>query len=318
MLTDYSENQMKTIDINDQDALNFIGELEGADFVSPSTTTKQVIKKFANKTLIGEFLPWSETNKEIQFRPCEVSLWGGYNGSGKSQLLGQIAAWNLSQSIWAIASLEMPYLQSHIRMLRQVSASRIPSDEFIYEFNNWADNKLWYYDRLDSVPSQVMLGIIIYAASELKVNHFIIDSLVKCRIGREDYDKQMQFVEKLSAIAKQYKIHIHLVHHMRKKENEEVMPTKFDFRGAGEITDLVDNCFIFFRNKKKERLLRQNKHTEETHNQFDQFLKCEKQRYGEWEGIKGLWFHQDSLQYTSRQNQTMLYNRLQLKNESIK
>ena len=295
------------IDLNDTEALKFIGELEGADFVAPSYMTEEIIKEYSGNQLIGETLPWSETHKNVRFRPCEISLWGGYNGSGKSMLLGQVAAWNLPSSNWAIASLEMPIIKSHKRLLQQVSGTYHPSDEFVKEFNDWADNRLWYYDRLDSIPSAVMVGVTTYAAEKLKINHVIIDSLVKCRIGRDEYDKQMQFIEKLSAIAKQYKIHIHLVHHMRKKENEEVMPTKFDFRGAGELTDLVDNVFIIYRNKKKERLIRQNKAKDEDLNQFDHYFKCEKQRYGEWEGVTGLWFNTQNLQFTTQQNKTMLY-----------
>lgn len=287
------------IDLNDTDALSFYGKLEHADIVSPSQAEVEVIKSFTDQEY-GLMLPWAKTHNKVRIREGEVSLWGGVNGHGKSLLLGQIAAWTCAQEPWCIASLEIPFVKSLNRIVRQASGGHHPSNEWIGRFVNWADRKLWFYDRLDSVPHEAMLGVICYSAKELGVKHFVIDSLVKCSIGREDYDRQMRFVEALSTIAKQFDMHVHLVHHMRKGQTEDHIPTKFDFRGAGEITDLADNVFITHRNKKKERQIKgaSEEARKKLEQQPDQFLVCAKQRYGDWEGVMGLWFDHDSLQYT--------------------
>ena len=71
------------------------------------------------------------------------------------------------------------------------------------------------------------------------------------------------------------------------------IPGKFDAKGAGVITDMVENVFIVWRNKKAER-----------GNNADQkptaMLRCDKQCTGEWEGLLGFWFHPESMQYLER------------------
>ena len=79
--------------------------------------------------------------------------------------------------------------------------------------------------------------------NKLGCKHIVIDSLMKCGIGEEDYQAQGDFVDKLCWIAKKYDVHIHLVHHMRKGRSEDDIPDKFDVKGASRITDMVDNLF---------------------------------------------------------------------------
>ena len=113
-------------------------------------------------------------------------------------------------------------------------------------------------------------------------------------------------MDKLCWAAKANLCHIHLVHHIRKTEKETNIPDKFDIRGASEITDLVDNVFIVFRNKAKEAKVREGQEVGE--DDPDNLLVCAKSRHGEWEGILKLWFHQESKQYVpSPNNQTMRY-----------
>ena len=52
----------------------------------------------------------------------------------------------------------------------------------------------------------------------------MIDSLVKCGVGVDDYNAQKKFVDALCWAAKQHKVHIHLVNHIRKGNNETEIP----------------------------------------------------------------------------------------------
>jgi len=192
-----------------------------------------------------------KTHKLIGLRKGEVSLWAGINGHGKSQLLGQVCAWGLNNSKWLIASMEMLPEATMARMSQQAAGCN-PSDQYLMNVLNWTDNRLWIYDQTDTVKLDRILAIVHYAAKKLGINHIVIDSLIKCGINRDAYDKQAEFVDKLCWTAKNNLCHIHLVHHMRKGEKEESIPGKFDIRGASEITDLVDNVFIVHRNKRKE------------------------------------------------------------------
>jgi len=280
---------------DDVDYIQFIGTQESQYIIKPSELKEDVLSIFTGAgDLRGDILPWSKTHNYVKLRPGEVTVWAGINGHGKSQLLGQVCAWGLKHSKWLIASMEMKPSRTMHRMVRQVSGTSNTSESFVNKFLDWTDDRLWIYDQTDTVKAERILGMVHYAAKELGINHIIIDSLMKCGIRKDDMDGQAAFVDRLCWAAKSNNIHIHLVHHMRKGERESNVPDKFDVRGAGEITDLVDNVFIVHRNKAKEiKAAAGNADPTEP----DCVLKIAKQRNGEWEKSILLWFNQDSLQY---------------------
>lgn len=287
--------------LTEKDFIHFVGKKE-SQFISPASEwTDELIKRFnGDISISGDLLPWNKTHDNIRLRPGEVSIWGGYNGHGKSQLLNQVCAWNLSSKRWLIASMEMKPSATMYRMTRQVSCSRTPSDEFVKEFMKWTNGRLWIYDQLDTVKQERIIGMVHYAAQELNIDHIIIDSLMKCGIETDDYNAQKEFVDKLCWAAKSENIHIHLIHHMRKGQSEYSRPGKHDFRGAGELTDLADNLFVVFRNKQKEQKRREGKSVNEK--EGDCILYVDKQRHGEWEGGFQFWFQKESMQYISNIN----------------
>lgn len=280
----------------DAELLHFKGKQESQWIEPASRWTDDVIARVnGNIAVRGDLMPWSKTHNCIKLRPGEVSLWGGINGHGKSMLLNQVCAWNLPVKNWLIASLEMKPAATMQRMCRQVIGTNQPSDEYIRKFMSWTDDKLWIYDQTDTVDSDRILAMVYYAAHDLEINHIIIDSLVKCGLGRADThatsNAQAAFIDRLCWAAKTTNCHIHVVHHMRKGQDEYHEPDKMDFRGAGEITDLVDNVFIIHRNKRKEV------RGEEAPDEPDCTLRCAKQRHGEFEGAFKLWFHAASQQF---------------------
>ena len=70
---------------------------------------------------------------------------------------------------------------------------------------------------------------------------------MKCVGGEDSYNEQKMFVDELTAVARDYDIHIHLVHHIRKLGNDETRPSKFDLRGSSSIADQVDNVLLMWR-----------------------------------------------------------------------
>jgi twinkle protein len=130
---------------------------------------------------------------------------------------------------------------------------------------------------------------------ELGVQHFFVDSLMKCVPGEDDYNAQKYFVDELTALARDHNIHIHLIHHIRKLASEEIMPNKNDVKGSGAISDQVDNVLMVWRNKKKEH----DMHLKGTADKFtpDAMLMCHKQRNGEAEEWYNLWYNKESQQF---------------------
>lgn len=235
---------------------------------------------------------WQKTGTKVRFRAGEVSLWAGINGHGKSMFLSQVELDLCFQAERVmVASFEMnPVKQMH-RMSRQAYAGREPTIPFLRKFHAWTDGRLWMYDHVGAVEWRKVIAVMRYAVKKFGITHFVVDSLMKCVKGEDDYNAQKDFVNELCAFAVAHGVHVHLVHHMRKGESEHKTPGKFDVKGAGAITDVVDNLFIVWRNKKAE----QEKNGDPTC-----ILACEKQRNGEFEGKFGFWFDPDSQQYLER------------------
>ncbi len=256
-------------------------------------------------------MPWRKTHGLIQFRPGEVTVWGGANGNGKSLVTGQVALSLCAQDERiCIASFEMKPMKTLERMGRQWSGfnpgdpafcgSVEARDELVklYEqFAEWTDKRLWLYDQQGTVTTSQVCAVVRYCAKELGVTQFFVDSLMKCVSGEDDYNGQKAFVDELTAIARDYSMHIHLVHHIKKPDSEDAKPNKYQYKGSGAITDQVDNVISVWRNKSKERKREQGGDVNE--NDPDTLLICDKQRNGEWEGSIGLWYDRNSQQFVA-------------------
>lgn len=246
-------------------------------------------------------LPWPRLADKVALRPGEVSLWFGFNGHGKSLLLGQGVVSLGAQNVrCCIASFEMRPRKTLARMARQFADADQPSPSQVRDFVQWAQGRIWLYDQTSTVDAERLYAVIRYAADRLQVQHFIVDNLTKCVAADDDYAGQKQVVDKLTALAQGLNIHIHLVHHARKDRDETRPPRKMDALGAGAITNLVDNVFIVWRNKAKYEKNEVDK------NQPDAILICDKQRHGNgWEGLQNLTFHRRSMQYIERGSSAM-------------
>lgn len=254
-------------------------------------------------------MPWRKTHALIQFRPGEVTVWGGANGNGKSLVTGQMGLSLCAQGARVcIASFEMKPSKTLERMGRQWSNFNPEDPAFrgsreataqlldVYgQFRDWTDDKLWLYDQQGTVTASQVCAVVRYCAKELKVSHFFVDSLMKCVAGEDDYNGQKLFVDELTAIARDHAIHVHLVHHIKKPANEDYKPNKYDYKGSGAITDQVDNVISVWRNKAKERAREAGKMVNDQ--DPDALLICDKQRNGDWEGNIGLWFDRTSQQF---------------------
>ena len=256
-------------------------------------------------------MPWRKTHGMVQFRPGEVTVWGGANGNGKSLVTGQIALSLCAQGEKVcIASFEMKPAKTLERMGRQFSGFNPDDPAFagsedamrelidVYEqFRDWTDDKLWLYDQQGTVTAKQVAAVVRYCAKERGITHFFVDSLMKCVASEDDYNGQKMFVDELTSIARDNGIHVHLVHHIRKPADESHKPSKYDYKGTGAITDQVDNVISVWRNKAKEKKKDEGKLVEDK--EPDALLICDKQRNGEWEGSIGLWFHRESMQYVA-------------------
>jgi twinkle protein len=241
----------------------------------------------------GTSMPWAKLGNHFAMRRGEVTLWFGFNGHGKSLLLGQAMLSAAAQGERScVASFEMRPRKTLARLARQWVDSFAPAPREVSDFVRWARGRMWLYDQVGTVDPDRVFAVIRYAADKLSVRHFVVDNLTKCVAADDDYTGQKLIVDKLTALAQQLDIHIHLVHHARKGVDEARPPRKMDALGASAITNLVDNVCIVWRNKAKYEAPTLDR------NQPDAILIVDKQRHGSgWEGSLKLTYHQRSLQY---------------------
>jgi twinkle protein len=261
--------------------------------------TRTLDRMYGDKKKVGTLLPWSNTHENVLLRPGELSIWAGVNGHGKSLLLSHVmldAA--MRGKISVTASMEMPPEATLERMVRQTCGTSTPPYELSAKILiDTLSDYIFVFDHIGTVRTRVILAVIRYCAEKLKPDHFVIDSLMKCGINADDYNGQKRFIDQLTAIAKDTGMHIHLVAHSRKRENEKGLMDKFDVKGTSEITDMADNVFTVWRNKEKENERKRPQPRSQILDGPDCILICDKQRHGEWEGKIGLTFHNPSFQY---------------------
>lgn len=266
--------------------------------------TEDVVHYFHGEKTPGASLPWRKTKEKIRFRPAEVTLWSGMNGHGKSLVLGQMSLGFVTQrQKVCILSFEMRPVVTLARICRQAMGCSVPGEQDIRDFTEITDPWIYLYDQQGAVRADQVLAVLRYAASKLDVGHVIIDSFMKCGIpedGPNAFNAQKEFLDKLTSIARDTGMHIHLVAHSRKQKDELAPPGKMDVKGSGSITDQVDNVITVWRNKAKERELQEKGVCQAS--DPDAMLIVDKQRNGEWEGRIGLWFVPEALQYVESQH----------------
>jgi len=292
-------------DFTDQDLQAVLAKAEANSLRSFDDFEGQVAKMFANPGLSGIRLPWAKVEDLVRLQPKTVSIWAGINKHRKSTLLNQCALWATKQTKVGIASLEMPAEMLSQMMITQASATEKPSPEYASKIFEAVGEKLWFYDRLGSVPPIEILGAC-HAMAGKGCELIIIDSLSLCRVS-DDMERERTFMSELTALAKALNVHIALVHHVRKpgQGGDEYVPSRFDVKGSGSIVDLCDQLFLCWANKAKAKAeykqslgMTLDEKEKERLEEADQRLIVAAQRYAPFEGQINLWHH-PSRQFTA-------------------
>lgn len=281
-----------------------------------STFADAVVDRFHGATSASswETLGFDKMAGCFDLRPGEVTLWAGVNGHGKTTFLSN-AMLNVMHAGGkvALASLEMSPASSMAKMTRQAAAVPVPAVPYIRGFHQWTDGRLWIYDHVGKVAPERMHAVATYVRKELGIEHLVIDSLMKCGMGTDDYTGQKNFVDGLCSIARDTGLHVHLVVHMRKGETEHKPADKFDVKGAGEISDLADNLVIVWKDQRKHEALDDmarkapadvdEAELEKIKGRPDAIVRVAKQRHFEFEGKFLFWFDKGSQLYLESRHQ---------------
>lgn len=288
-------SKVEKLIINDDQIDNYFAQrdlTEHTKIKSPSNYGEEVIDYLKNDIGGGIELPFAYTNDKFKIRMGETTIVTGYSGHGKTAWLSYIMYKTLPMSKILIASFEMLPKATLGRMILQ-TGNYDPTDEAVLTFVESLDEKLYLYDSEGETSADKVLSVIYYAKEKLGVDIFVVDSLMKCGINEDDYNRQKKFVNQLCVASRDLGIHIFLVAHSRKTLHESSEPSKFDVLGSSNITNLADNCITVYRNKRKEEMLQSGDDSkiEEAKKQYDCKIYITKQRHGNgFEGYFGLYF----------------------------
>lgn len=154
----------------------------------------------AKKTHVAKFtLPFTQTNEgcigrpiDFEFRPGELTVLAGENGSGKSLLLGQIGLHLIScgASLY-IASFEMAPVRTIERMLMQTVCStdkRMIEEPDVDLFFKQFASRMRICDLQRKVSPDELLRLLDSAVRDYKSDILFVDSLMMC--VRDDMDKK--------------------------------------------------------------------------------------------------------------------------------
>lgn len=239
----------------------------------------------------------------IDFRPAEVTVWAGYNGSRKSMILGQAAIdlCAMGERV-LVASLEMLPRETLGRMARQCFGCSTPSERQLRAFSDWTDDRLWIFDHFGRLNPDKVVTIARFFAEELAGGHLVLDSMMMVCRSEESLDEQKQFMTDLVRVAQETGLHIHLVAHCRKPagDDDPKPPTKYSLRGSAAISDQAHNVLMVWANKaKKAEIEARGARTDDKWlEQPDAMVLVEKQRNGQFEGRLKLWCDESSFRFT--------------------
>ena len=211
--------------------------------------TKEVLDHYlVGEQVKGVALPWGDPST-FRLRDGECSIVGGINSSGKSLVCGQILLKAMESGERCLScSLEMSPKSQLARMWRQASLDRQPDLDFGLLFNAWAKDRLYFFDKQGSVDLDTLMAVIRYSIDHYDTRMILVDSLMTIGgIANDDYTAQKNVVCRLTDACRELECHIILVCHARKTMSVRDKIDRFSIRGAGELTDRVDNVILLGR-----------------------------------------------------------------------
>lgn len=213
---------------------------------------KEVIDIFKNP---DKYKGWDTGFPELTeilggFRKGEVTEWSGQGFSGKSTILNQSILYSGSIGIkCCIASLELRPARYLKWAVEQTLGKNDPIEDEIIKCFEWIDSWLYILNIEGITYGSKIFELFEYTARKYGTEIFVIDSLMKVRLkGHNENMSRIQFIDDLTGFVKKFDVHCHLVAHSRKQEDDRSKPDKSAVKGVVEITDLVDNVVIMWRN----------------------------------------------------------------------
>ena len=210
---------------------------------------------------------------QIHLHPGTTTLLAGYNGTGKSTLALQIGHELCSVGIKTfVISPEMPPKFTAQILTRQAARPAVPTAALWRQASILIRDNFYISTIEDRLTPEVCLADMdtAYAAG---CRMFILDSITCIRTGHELH-QQAEFADMLRGWTRSHAdCYLVAVAHMRKPAGQfQTRLSRYDIRGAGEISDLAGHIWLL------ERKDPFNPRDTDYYGTFDSQIKVDKNR----------------------------------------
>lgn len=231
------------------------------------------------------------------FRLGELTVWTGINGHGKSLMNNQVLLGLMDQGEKVcVFSGELEPRRQYKRLVKQAGGLDRPTPAYIDAISDWVRDRMWLFNVTGNATIDRLIEVFSYGARRYGIRHFVIDSLMMTDVpedGPGALTAQKAAIQKITAFAKQFRAHVHLIAHPRKAQDEGRAPGKLDVSGSSRITDAADNVFSVWSARRDEA-------DDEASDKPDALLELHKQRNGDVQSRKlWLWFNRQAQQFTT-------------------
>jgi twinkle protein len=252
--------------------------------------------------------PFRGHDENFRFDPGATTVLAGWNGSGKSTIIGQLALSAMAQDFnVCVSSLEFRVPRYVSWLVRQGLCAERPEKDAIQEAVAKLSRHLWAFGSHGEAKIDEIISAWEYAGARYGCRLYVLDNLSKLSTSSADNEnhEQKAAMTKITEFAVRTNGHVIVAAHSRKGLNEHERVGKLDIKGSGAITDLADAVLLLHRNKRKSKALQDRTAFAELsleeqvsiEQQPDAWLSCEKNRHGTSEETVRLWFDLESRQY---------------------
>jgi twinkle protein len=207
-----------------------------------------------------------EHSIEFRVRPKEMTIYTGYPGSGKSNILYQMVAYLvfvLGVTV-VIASLEED--AEDILGLIMIHAIGIQYDvnkpnvrNAFAAMRQVMKGKIFFYYHRNRAPFRDVLMHAEFAIRKHGASHFIMDSIAKTDLNIEDNEKANEFMGLITTSMNETGAHYHVVAHSKKgsDKNKWEMPGLQEIKGAAAFGIEIFNCLSIWKDPRKSELIQE-------------------------------------------------------------
>lgn len=232
---------------------------------------KRILNYEQSKGILSNSFDWF--NKKVKgFRKGELTVVTGGTGSGKTTLLSQLSLDFLEKgvpTIWGSFEIRNEVLASTM-LMQFAKKNLIKNNESIELYAaDFESLPLYFLKFYGSTPIDQILNTLDYSVYAYDIAHIVIDNLQFILSGQakgiDKFDLQDSLISKLREFATNQKIHITIVIHPRKVDEEHQDISINSVFGSAKATQEADNVFILQNRHKYRHLdIRKNRFDGET------------------------------------------------------